>query len=119
MISFGAILGANTRFIIYRKLQKRDINKNLIVLIINTFASFALGFFLSVLWDIKFINSPSQLMLLISVGFLGSLSTFSTFVYDLFDLVLKFKFLTALRLLFISSTLGIIALGLGHLWANQ
>ena len=118
MISLGAILGANTRFIIYRKLQKRDINKNLIVLIINTFASFFLGLFLSVLWDMEFIHSSSQLVLLISVGFLGSLSTFSTFVYDLFELCAQFKFFKAFKIFITALSLGITAAVLGYLFGN-
>ena len=119
LVSFGALLGANIRFILYKKFQKLNLSSHFSILLINTLSSFFLGFFISFLSRISTLSFSNQLALFISIGFLGSLSTFSTFVYDLFDLVLKFKFLTALRLLFISSTLGIIALGLGHLWANQ
>ena len=40
LVSFGAILGANIRFIIYKKLEKIKFNKNYIILLINTFSSF-------------------------------------------------------------------------------
>ena len=118
MISVGAILGANTRFLVYKKLQKLDINNNLIILIINIFASFTLGLFLSVLWDNEVTNFSSQLVSLVSIGFLGSLSTFSTFVYDLFELCTQFEFFKALKIFFMALSLGIIAAVLGYLFGN-
>ena len=118
LVSIGAIFGANARFIIYQKLKEININRYLRILAINTFSSFLLGFFISILPKIRFFNFSSQLVLFFLIGFLGSLSTFSTFVYDLFDLSLKFKFSRALQSFTLSYSLGIIALALGSFLGN-
>ena len=60
-----------------------------------------------------------QLGLFFSVGLLGSLSTFSTFIYDLFDLCLKLKFLRAFRLFLTSLASGVIAIAVPILIINQ
>ena len=114
LVSIGAVFGANVRFVIYQKFKEININGYYITLFINSFSSFLLGLFVSVLSKIVFLNLTSQLVLLFSIGFLGSLSTFSTFVYDLFDSSLKIKFFRALK----SLSLGIISVGLGLLLSN-
>ncbi len=113
LVSFGALLGVNIRYIIYSKLQIKNVRKEYIFLLVNTFASFSLGFFLSLFSQITFLNSSYELALFFLVGFLGSLSTFSTFIYDLFDLFLQFKFLSAIKLFVLSSSLGIISFAVG------
>ena len=113
LVSFGAILGANTRFEIYNKFKKLYLNRNFSLLIINTFASFCLGIFLSIAKDVDTFVSSTKLALFFSIGFLGSLSTFSSFVYDLFELSLQFKFIRALNLFIFSSSLGVIAFAFG------
>ncbi len=108
-VSIGAVLGANSRFIIYQKLKKININGRQIIFFINVFSSFLLGLFTSI---------SSQLLLFFLIGFLGSLSTFSSFVYDLFDSYLKLKFFRALKLYSLSFSLGTIALALGTFLAS-
>ena len=118
-VSLGAILGANLRFKLYNKLKSLNLNKYFLFLIINTFASFFLGLFLSLLEHLSSFIYSYQLVLFFSIGFLGSLSTFSSFVYDLFDLCLQLKFSRALKLFIISSSLGIIAFAFGFLLAYR
>ena len=118
LISLGAILGANTRFKIHSKLEKLNIRKDFLILIINTFASFSLGLFLSIIEQLGSISYSYQLILFFSIGFLGSLSTFSSFVYDLFDLCLQLKFARALKLFLISLSFGLIAFTFGLLLGN-
>tara|TARA_Y100001968_G_scaffold271663_1_gene263421 strand:+ start:477 stop:848 length:372 start_codon:yes stop_codon:yes gene_type:complete len=117
-VSLGGILGANARFKIYNKLEKLNLNKYFFVLIINTFSSFSLGLFLSIIEKFSSFIYSYQLVLFFSIGFLGSLSTFSSFIYDLFELCLHLKFFKALKLFLISSFLGIIAFAIGFLLAN-
>ena len=59
-------------------------------LIVNILASLFLGIFLGL--------SPisENLILLFSVGFLGCFSTFSSFIYQLFDLIKKRKYLSSI-----------------------
>ena len=117
-VSIGAILGANIRFKIHNKLEKLNLSKDFIILIINTFASFCLGLFLSLVDQLRAFTYYYQLILFFSIGFFGSLSTFSSFVYDLFDLCLKLEFLRALKLFIISASIGIIAFAFGFFLGN-
>ena len=119
LISLGAILGANTRFKIHSKLEKLNIRKDFLILIINTFASFGLGLFLSLVEQFRAFAYYYQLVLFFSIGFFGSLSTFSSFVYDLFDLCLQLEFFRALKLFIISASVGIIAFAFGLFLGNQ
>ena len=115
LISSGALLGANTRFIIYNKLEKINLSKNYIILVINTFSSFSLGFFLSNLSRISSLSDSYQLGLFFSIGLFGSLSTYSTFIYDLYELFIQFKFYRAFKLFISSLILGILSLAFGFL----
>lgn len=118
LVSVGAILGANIRFKIHNKLEKINLSKDFPNLIVNIFASFCLGLFLSLEEQIRALIYY-QLVLFFSIGFLGSLSTFSSFVYDLFDLCLQLKFFRALKLFILSASIGIIAFALGIFLGNQ
>ena len=113
LIAFGSALGANTRFIIYKKLERINLSKNYIILLINTSSSFFLGLFLTILSKNSSLSYSYQLGLFFSIGILGSLSTFSTFVCDLYDLFLNQKFYRALKLFIISITLGILSFAIG------
>ena len=118
-VSLGAIFGANTRFKFYNKLEKLKLRKNYFILLINSFASFSLGLFLSIIDNFSSFIYSYQIVLFFSIGFLGSLSTFSSFVYDLFDLCMDLKFSKAIKLFLISLTLGIMAFAFGFLLGNQ
>ena len=118
-VSIGAILGANIRFKFANKLVNLELNKGFSILIINTFASFCLGLFVSIVEQFRAFTYYYQLILFFSIGFFGSLSTFSSFVYDLFDLCLQFKYFKALKLFFISASMGIIAFAFGFFLGNQ
>ncbi len=115
LVTFGAALGANLRFLIYKKLDTLNINKSTIILLINTFSSFLLGVFSPLLKEISNLKFSYQLGLFLLIGFLGSLSTFSSLISDLFQLFIKLKFYKALKLYFISVTLGVFALAVGLL----
>ena len=118
-VSIGAILGANIRFKIHNKLVNLNLSKGFLILIINTFASFWLGLFLSLVEPFRAFTYYYQLILFFSIGFFGSLSTFSSFVYDLFDLCLQFKFSRAIKLFIISLSAGIIAFAFGFFLGNK
>tara|TARA_B100000579_G_C22725488_1_gene801528 strand:+ start:249 stop:623 length:375 start_codon:yes stop_codon:yes gene_type:complete len=119
LVSFGAILGANTRFKISNKLEKIPFRKGSSILIINIFSSFFLGLFLAIVEQFSSFIYYYQLLLFFSIGFLGSLSTFSSFIYDLFDLCLQLKLSRALELFIISSSMGILAFAFGFLLGNK
>ena len=118
-VSFGAILGANTRFLILSNLKNLNLMKDIPILIINTTATFCLGLFLSIIDKVGSFIYSYQLVLLFSVGFLGSFSTFSSFIYDLFVLCIEFKFYRGLKLFILSYTFGISAFAFGFFLVNQ
>ncbi len=113
LVSFGAIIGSNMRFVIYSRLDQVRYNKKIITLLINSIASFFLGLFYSISIDINNLNYANKLGLFCFVGILGSFSTFSTFIYDLYDLLSQLKFDKALIILVCSLFLGMISLVIG------
>ena len=119
LVSFGAILGANTRFKISNQLENLQLSKSYSILIINICSSFILGFFLSIIEKFSSFIYYYQLLLFFSIGFLGSLSTFSSFIYDLFGLCLQLKISRAFVIFVISTFLGILAFAFGFLSGNQ
>ena len=120
LVSLGAILGANIRFEINNKLEKKfNLRNDFSILLINIFASFFLGLFLSLIEQLSSFIYSYQIVLFFSIGFLGSLSTFSSFVYDLFDFCWQNNFSRALKLFMISSSLGIISFTFGFVLGNK
>ena len=119
LVSLGGLLGANIRFLIYTKFEKIKFVKDFRILIINTFSSFIFGLFLSIIQRLSSYNFSDQLALFFLIGFSGGLSTFSSFIYELFDLFLQLKVLRAFKMLFISLSLGIIPFAFGLLLGNQ
>tara|TARA_Y100001968_G_C19240288_1_gene659067 strand:- start:322 stop:711 length:390 start_codon:yes stop_codon:yes gene_type:complete len=113
LVSIGAIIGSNLRYKIYKKLTRLKIKKDVIILFINILASFLLGLFYSILIKNNF-NYSYQLGLFFSIGFLGSLSTFSTFIYDLFELSYQLKMTRAVNIFCFSLLFGIISLAFGY-----
>ena len=112
-------MGANTRFAFYKKLEKLNFKKTFVTLIINTFSSFLVGFFIAFLSRFRSLNIYFQLVLFFQIGFLGSLSTFSTFIYELFELFRNVKFFKAVNLLIVSIIFGIIAFTFGFVLGHN
>ena len=90
--SIGLILLGSTFGLILRIFIQNKFKKNIGFDIKNTsIVNFIASFFLGILVALNFINN--DLLLLFYSGFLGSLSTFSSFIYQLFILFKKRKFL--------------------------
>ena len=115
LISLGAVLGANTRFIIYKRIERINIDKNFIILLINSFSSFSLGLFSAILSENSYLSYSYQLGLFFSIGLLGSLSSFSSFIYDLYQLLIRLKYLRAMQLFITSLIAGILFFTVGFL----
>jgi len=87
IILLGSTFGLILRIFIQNKFKKSigfDIQNTTIV---NFISSFLLG----ILVALNFINN--EILVLFYSGFLGCFSTFSSFIYQLFDLFKKRKFL--------------------------
>lgn len=85
LISVGAIVGANLRFLVSR-LSAKYISASLPwgTLIINVSGSFILGFFL--VWTSERVLADPRWRALVAVGFCGSYTTFSSYSYETFNL---------------------------------
>ena len=117
-ISAGAILGANLRYWIGDwAAQKFGTSFPYGTLLINFTGSLLLGFFVAIAAE-RLMVDP-RLRLLVTVGFLGSYTTFSTFTYESISLLLKGQVLAGLLNLFGSSLLGLAAVGIGIFLAKS
>ena len=88
-ILVGSTFGLTLRLFLQNLFRKKIVFYYKNSLIVNVLASLFLGIFV--------VLSPNNnIFLLIYVGFLGSLSTFSSFIYHLFNLIQKRKYLSSL-----------------------
>ena len=91
--SIGIILLSSTFGLILRILIQKNFKKNIGFDIQNTsIVNFIASFFLGILVAVNFVNN--DILFLFYTGFLGCFSTFSSFIYQLFNLLKKRKFLT-------------------------
>ena len=107
-ILFGYALGASARYVLGNYFNYLFSKTYISTLLINTMATVALSIlFLSM----KNFNT-------FCIAFLGSFSTFSTWVYELFELSRKRKFYEFSYLIFIAISLSTVILFLVYFAAN-
>ena len=113
LIALGAIIGANIRYFFLRKLKILKYSEYRL-LTINLFSSFILGllfpFFIKTNLKIE-----EELIFLFLFSFIGSLSSFSTFISDFYMLILNNNFKRSTLLIFFSIVLGILFFNFGYL----
>jgi len=113
LIALGAIIGANIRYFFLRKLEILKYSEYRL-LTINLFSSFILGllfpFFIKTNLKIE-----EELIFLFLFSFIGSLSSFSTFISDFYLLILNNNLKRSTLLIFFSIVLGILFFNFGYL----
>ena len=113
LIALGAIIGANIRYFFLRKLEILKYSEYRL-LTINLFSSFILGllfpFFIKTNLKIE-----EELIFLFLFSFIGSLSSFSTFISDFYMLILNNNFKRSTLLILLSIVLGILCFNFGYL----
>ena len=116
-ISTGSLLGANLRYFFIIRFCSIKLSKSRRLLLVNLIASVILGASLSLnnKSDIKIYR---ELVVLFLFGFAGSLSTFSSFINDLFKLSTKRKYKHITIIIFLSLFLGLLSISLGLLVVN-
>lgn len=112
LISLGAILGANARFLLANWAAERwGTAFPFGTLIINLSGSLVLGFFLT--YTLNHSLTDPRYRQLVAVGFLGAYTTFSTYTYDSVSLLLNGNWQSGLLNLFGSAILGALAVLVG------
>ena len=113
LIALGAIIGANIRYFFLRKLEILKYSEYRL-LTINLFSSFILGllfpFFIKTNLKIE-----EELIFLFLFFFIGSLSSFSTFISDFYMLILNNNLKRSTLLIIFSIVLGILFFNFGYL----
>ena len=113
LIALGAIIGANIRYFFLRKLETLKYSEYRL-LTINLFSSFILGllfpFFIKTNLKIE-----EELIFLFLFSFIGSLSSFSTFISDFYMLILNNNLKRSTLLIIFSIVLGILFFNFGYL----
>ena len=111
LVALGAIPGAWLRLRLVNHFQPMLPRKHWGIFVVNVTACFSLGL---VLAQVERCGPITGLALLIGVGFLGSLSTFSTFVMEVFNELRAGEALLALVLMFASLLMGLVAAAAGY-----
>ncbi len=83
--------------------------------IINLISTFCLGFLMATLSNIQSMGFDSPFYLFIGIGFLGSLSTFSAFIFELFVTIRDKKIIDFILLLILSIFGGLLFAASGYL----
>ena len=113
LIALGAIIGANLRYFFLRKLEILKYSEYRL-LTINLFSSFILGlifpFFIKTNLKIE-----EELIFLFLFSFIGSLSSFSTFISDFYMLILNNNLKRSTLFIIFSIVLGILFFNFGYL----
>ena len=116
-ISTGSLLGANLRYILITRFCSIKLSKSRRLLLVNLIASVILGASLS-LNNNSDLKIYRELVILFLFGFAGSLSTFSSFINDLFILSMKRKYKDISINIFSSVFLGLLGMSFGLLVVN-
>jgi len=112
LISLGAILGANTRYLIGGWAAHRlGVSFPYGNLIINLSGSFLLGLFMTLVTE-RFLIDP-RWVTLVAIGFFGSYTTFSSYTYESLKLIIAGQQTLGFMNLLGSSILGGLAAALG------
>ncbi len=117
VISLGAILGANLRFLI-GQLSVKFFHSNLPygTIFINVTGSFILAFFLA--WTAGLVLADPRWRLFVAVGFCGGYTTYSGYAYETFALFEQGKWLFAALNIFVTNALCIAAAFAGYALAR-
>lgn len=112
IISFGAVIGANLRYWVGDwAAQRFGASFPYGNLVINLSGSLLLGFFMTLVTG-RFLVDPHW-RLLVTIGILGSYTTFSAYTFESVTLISSGQLWLGLLNLFGSSILGALAVGFG------
>jgi fluoride exporter len=118
LISLGAIIGANLRYFVAQYVAKLIPSSFPFgTLIINTSASFILGFFL--IWTTERVLADPRWRMFVAVGFCATYSTYSSYAFETFALFEKGQFSFAALNFLVTNVVCFIAVALGAALARS
>lgn len=110
IVGIGGMLGSVARYSVGRMVNRY--NKS-----VFPYATFAVNIIGALLLGIvSSLHGSGQLYLLAGEGFLGAFTTFSTFMYEGFDLIKNNKYLNAAIYIISTFAVGIVGFSLGYFW---
>ena len=118
LVAIGAVPGAWLRLRVVNHLAPMVPRKHWGTFTVNMVAAFALGLVLALQAKYSPASGASPLILLIGVGFFGSLSTFSTFAVEVLNTLREHRWSEALVLAVGSVLGGLLAVAAGVGLAN-
>ena len=118
LVALGAVPGAWLRLRVVNHFEPVVPHKHWGTFVVNVSAAFFLGLFSGLhalqLKACSGVDGTAPLMLLVGVGFFGSLSTFSTFVVELLNTLQSRQFLQFVGLMVFSLVIGLLAAAAGN-----
>ena len=117
LIGIGGILGANARYLVSVWAARRiGVSFPYGTLIVNLSGSLLLGFMATGI--VGMVAYEREVQLLVSVGFLGAYTTFSTFAFESVGLVRRRAFGLAIANVLGSTVLGLVGAWIGSMVAG-
>ena len=118
LVAIGAVPGAWLRLRVVNHFEPVVPHKHWGTFVVNVSAAFFLGLFSGLhalqLKACSGVDGTAPMMLLVGVGFFGSLSTFSTFVVELLNTLQSRQFLQFVGLMVFSLVIGLLAAAAGY-----
>ncbi len=113
-VFIGGGIGAAVRFAVSAVFKKYLLSPIYGTFLVNIIGCFLLGLVFGLALN-KFNNMPETLKIFITVGFLGGLTTFSTFNLEIFEFLRAGKTPDAFLYMFLSCIFGLLFTFLGYL----
>ena len=118
LVALGAVPGAWLRLRVVNHFEPVVPHKHWGTFVVNVSAAFFLGLFSGLhalqLKACSGVDGIAPMMLLVGVGFFGSLSTFSTFVVELLNTLQSRQYLQFVGLMLFSLLIGLLAAAAGY-----
>ena len=118
LVALGAVPGAWLRLRVVNHFEPVVPHKHWGTFAVNVSAAFFLGLFSGLhalqLKACSGVDGTAPMMLLVGVGFFGSLSTFSSFVVELLNTLQSRQFLQFVGLMVFSLVVGLLAAAAGY-----
>ena len=106
-VSLGGVLGASARYFIFSLMELRSLNFPYHTILVNILGCLLIGFIVE-FFALRS-HLPYNVKLFLVTGFIGSFTTFSTFVVDAGLLIERNEIIKSVFYMTLSTTLGVLS----------